>query len=169
MYRTGKTIMKIWSWLMTVVMLMVLLGNFYLLLAKSVFNDPAPTVFGYSYAVVISGSMQPAIQVNDLIVTHSRAEYDVGDVITYLSNGDLVTHRIVNTENGRYTTRGDFNNAPDPNRVSHGEIVGKVVFVIPYVGLILSYLQTPLGMLVLVLFGLVLILAPGRLERRKAI
>ncbi|MBQ2817899.1 MAG: hypothetical protein IJF16_08220 [Clostridia bacterium] len=52
--------------------LAVLLVNVYVIGARAYLGDPLPTVFGYSWAVIGSGSMEPAIKVNDMVIIKNR-------------------------------------------------------------------------------------------------
>lgn len=89
---------------------------------------------------VATGSMEPDISIGDAVLV-SRGETDsleVGDVIAYSLNGQIVVHRITerrDTDAGVvYQTQGDSNNAPDPRLVSTQQIYGKVLATIPYAG-----------------------------------
>lgn len=101
--------------------------------------------FGVHPAVIGSGSMSPSIETGDVIIV-SRVNPDdlnIGDVIQYMADGYTVTHRIVDmyeTNEGKFfITKGDANELPD-DPVSEARVIGKVVFVIPKIGLF------PLGM-----------------------
>ena len=52
--------------------------------------------------------------------------------------------------------QGDANNAPDTFRPSAENIVGKVVLVLPGFGNVAAFLQTPLGIFVVVAAAVVL-------------
>ncbi|MEM3139573.1 MAG: signal peptidase I [Archaeoglobaceae archaeon] len=96
--------------------------------------------FGVHPAVIGSGSMSPSIETGDVIIVlkTNPDNLNIGDVIQYMADGYTVTHRIIDvydTENGRFfITKGDANEIPD-DPVSADRVIGKVVFVIPKVGL----------------------------------
>ena len=69
---------------MTTLLAVLLLGNLYLLAAEKLFGISNPTFFGFTTAIVNSGSMEPALKVDDLILIHAQDGYEQGDVITYL-------------------------------------------------------------------------------------
>ena len=50
--------------------------------------------FNKTIAVVLSGSMEPTIGINDLIVVEKTNEYNVDDIVVYQSYNSLVVHRI---------------------------------------------------------------------------
>ena len=90
-----------------------LLWNLYLLNEKTLRGNALPMPFGFGTAMVLSGSMEPAIYVDDLILVAQRETYGVGDVVVYQSGDSLVVHRIIAMEDGLVTTQGDANNTPD--------------------------------------------------------
>jgi len=150
--------------------LALLLGiNLYIIGARLVGNNPQPAVFGWSWAVIISGSMEPEISVNDLVVVHKQKDYAVGDIITYKSESghSVITHRIVDITPEGYITKGDANNAADFSPVEKSDVIGRVVKAVPNVGIFIDYLRTPLGMTCIVLLGLLLIEIPYLLAKGR--
>ena len=127
----------------------LLLYNVYILLARSVFGNGMPTVFGFASASVVSGSMEDTLQVGDFIVTCAQEQYAVGDIILFYDRGSgtYITHRILLASPDGYTTKGDANDVPDANRVQHSDVVGKVVTVWKGFGNTISFFRTPAGLL----------------------
>ena len=158
---------RVFHWLITALLAFLLICNLYTIGARYLTGHPQPTVFGWTWAVVLSGSMEPEIQVNDIVVAHKEESYNVGDIVTYTSRDSIVTHRIVAEDSDYYTTKGDQNNTEDTHPVPKSSVIGKVTYVIPGVGLFIQYLRTPLGMTCLVLIGLLLIEIPYLLDKRK--
>ena len=152
--------LRVLSAVITAVLALLLAANVYVIAARAVTGEPQPTVLGFSAAVVVTGSMSPAIEPGDLVVCRRSADYAVGDVITFHSGASLVTHRIVGSTPDSYITQGDANNVADADPVPNGAIVGKVVFTVPKLGIFIEKLRTPLGMTVLVLIGFALIELP---------
>lgn len=151
----------------TLVLAVLLLCNLYTLLMQHVVGTTHPTVMGFSAAVIVSGSMEPALSVDDLIVNHVQSSYTTGDIITFDNGSGLTTHRIVDVTNGRYVTQGDANNAADLKTVAPDMVVGRVVGHIPHLGRVLSVLRTPLGMMLLVLAGWLIAALPFFFQKRK--
>lgn len=108
--------------------------------------------------IVKSGSMEPTIPTGSLVVVKPTSNYGIGDVITFGADTRTqipTTHRIIGFEadsGGRsvYRTQGDANEDLDANPVQRGEVIGKVVFHLPYVGFILDFARQPLGFALLV-------------------
>ena len=138
----------------------MVLGLFgYTMIARARGN-PLPTVFGWGRAVVLSGSMEPALPVGALLFIHAQATYEPGEIITYKDEfGNLVTHRLVALENDVATTRGDANNTDDAPFPA-ARILGKVEAVLPGVGSAILWLQTPLGFCIILLLCALLIMLP---------
>ena len=96
----------------------------------------------YKPMVIATGSMLPVIRPGDMVIlqdTDTRL-LQVGDVIAYQTQGYQIVHRITailpSARGNSYILKGDNNDAPDINPVQHDQIMGKVVGVIPYVGLL---------------------------------
>jgi len=120
-----------------------------------------PTLGGYQMYIVLGGSMSPTFEAGSLaFVEPTNAQNIVeGDIITYVSKGDsFTTHRVMEVNHFgdelAFTTRGDANLVNDPSLVYPENLVGRVVYALPYAGFLMDYGQTPLGLLSL-------IIAPG--------
>ena len=162
-----KIIGRIFSAVLSVLLALLLICNLYTIAARFLWDDPNPSVLGFSSAVVISGSMSGAIEVNDMVVIHAQKAYAPGDVITFRSGENLVTHRLLEQTPEGYITKGDANNTPDPDPVPADAVEGKVVLVIPGMGRLMELIRTPIGMLLLAAVGFLLIEIPWQIERRK--
>ena len=152
--------------LLCLLLAVTLASNLYALFARKVLHDPAPAVFGVSSAVVVSGSMSGTIEVDDMIFTKACRDYAVGDIILFRSGSSAVTHRIVERTEAGFITKGDANNAPDPQPVKPEAVVGKVVAVIPGMGLVIGFLQTPQGFIGVGVLLVLVSLLSGAFEKR---
>lgn len=153
--------------LITVLLAFLLGCNLYLMIMNGIMGVDHPTIFGYSTAVVASGSMEPALSVDDLILNHKQDSYGEGDIITFQNGVSLTTHRIVEVTDEGYVTQGDANNTVDLDVIQSKAVVGRVVWAIPYVGSALEFLKSPLGMVILIFTGLCIIELPFFLQRRR--
>ena len=160
MQKVKKRGLSLLQMAMTVLLAVLLFCNLSLFLSKKITGNAGATVFGFSLAVVASGSMDPALSVDDLVLIQAKEAYSVGDIITFERDGVLVTHRIAGIQQEDFLTQGDANAVMDQAPVAQEQIVGKVIVVIPYVGKVLSWLRTPLGMTLLVFWGLLLLQWP---------
>ena len=106
--------------------------------------------------VVLSASMGSALPVGSLALAIPQEEYLVGDIVTFKIPGsnELLTHRIVEIRPeadasyrygvnsiSAYKTQGDANNVADDWELTDEEILGKVVFHLPYLGYLLRLPQ----------------------------
>jgi len=102
---------------------------------------------GHHLFVVAGSSMEPAIAKGTLVVVRPTvpAELAIGDVVTFQHQGRTLTHRIAAIDefgDGRvFTTKGDANEAADPERVSFDDQVGLLVGQVPLAGYVLGLLQ----------------------------
>ena len=97
--------------------------------------------FGYSVFNVATGSMEPTISENDIILVKKQKSYKVNDIITYEKNGSYITHRIVDINNTDIIAKGDANNTTDAP-IKRGVIIGKVIKIIENGGIWQKILTT---------------------------
>jgi signal peptidase I len=103
---------------------------------------------GYVKArVVLTGSMQPTINPGDIVITApvSRVEPKIDDVAAYQARRfdgapvGVFTHRIINGDGqSGWVLKGDNNPSPDIQKPTNSDILGVVIFVIPWLGNLLS-------------------------------
>ena len=97
-------------------------------------------VFPIKPIAIATGSMEKEISVGDVAIIQKCKGNDVnvGDIIEYQMEGYTVIHRIIEKkqENGefRFVTKGDNNISPDNEIVREGQLIGKVIFKIKYIG-----------------------------------
>lgn len=148
---------------------LILVSVFVLL---SVVLTPAgqvPQVLGYSVFRVMTGSMEPEIREDSLLVVKKTPPEDIvpGDVISFFSpdpmlEGAVNTHRVVRIEkeNGRtqFITKGDANVIEDTYPTDASALVGRAVFKSYWLGKAVSLLANPLVFGIIILLPLVIIL-----------
>ncbi len=129
-----------------------------------------PRVFGLSFVVVQSGSMEPDIPVGSLIFIKSQAVYTVGDIVTYRDDSNAVgftTHEIMSvSQDGTIITRGKTNNVDDP-AFPADRIQGKFIGQFKGVGYAVEWVKTPVGMVVVIGAGLFVFFLPDLIARLK--
>jgi len=100
----------------------------------------------YKFYIIQSGSMEPSFQIGDLILIQSQIKYQNHDVITFKTKDNkIVTHRITNSNNDNYFTKGDANRVKDLQTTNPDNILGKVIQVIPKIGLLANFTHTNIG------------------------
>ena len=118
----------------------------------------------FSVYTIVSTSMEPTINVYDVIVNTKIDSIDdvkVNDVITFISTwnityGMTITHRVVGTktlDDGSkcLITRGDNNTQEDQTCVKEGDIIGIVKAVIPGLGQVQHFLSSSFGWLIAII------------------
>jgi signal peptidase I len=96
-----------------------------------------PTIFGEKPLVVISGSMEPTLNVGGILYYHEKdfEDFKVDDVIVYQLEDHIISHRVYDiTENG-IITKGDANNSYDNLLINENQILGEGTnWCIPLIG-----------------------------------
>ena len=119
---------------------------------------PLPSYGSY---VVLSGSMEPAIQTGSLVYTHETNDYTKGDIITFSVQDRTVTHRIVGETSEGFITKGE-KQPPDSWRISESQIRGEYAFSVPLYGYLLRPLTGPGLALWGMIVGVVILYTAGR-------
>lgn len=131
--------------------------NTWMFINHVVLKKEVPQLFGYAQLVVLSGSMDPTLKVGDLVIIHDEKEYQELDIITFRTETAPTTHRIVETKDTGFITKGDANNVEDEGIVTKNQIYGRVVMVIPRVGEWMLFMKQPVSMLIMILVLCVLL------------
>lgn len=125
--------------------------------------------------IVASGSMQPDIQQNELIIVENQKNnttYQIGDIITYYNphTSDYVTHRVVEKLDDGYYTKGDYNNTKDLEVVHKENIIGKVVYHSLEAGfLYINYRFVMLGLVIAFIVAIGILLNIGKKEESEEV
>jgi len=142
-----KIIGNIFYWTLILVIVIFAVGTTF-----SIIEVPK---FRYKLFEVQSGSMEPKIKVGSIVFVAPQKEYQQNDIIT-------VTHRIneikVEGEDTFYITKGDANEDPDTGFVSKERVLGKVIFILPLFGYIVSFTKTQAGFILLIIIPAVLLI-----------
>lgn len=152
------------SIIMWIIILVAALFAFTTLATKD--DGSVSNLGGFTPLTVQSESMAPTFDENDLIIIQQcdPSTLQVGDIITFHTIIDnqyaLNTHRIeaINQVNGvnSYTTKGDNNDLTDQHVIADGDIVGKYVFKIPYMGAVMDFLSSTWGFLIVIVLPMLL-------------
>lgn len=143
-----------WGIIWTIFGLLVVLV-LWLAIDKFILKNPVPSVFGYSCLTIATGSMNGTsvmvdggepVQVNigDMIIIKDTGDYKIGDVITFLQDGDTIptTHRIIGYTDDGFITKGDANNVKDTVPVARENVIGEVVGHYPKLGKLTGWIKS---------------------------
>ncbi len=131
-------------------------------------TENSPSLFGYSVIRISSDDMEPALDLGEIIIIQKVDPEDLekGDVITYKSEkgstrGTDVTHQISKDPyeiDGVYyfTTRSLSMGAVDDPEINENQIVGKAVYLIPFVGTLYDFFTQWYGMVSLAVLVIII-------------
>lgn len=116
------------------------------------------SVNGYATLEVVSGSMEPTIDIGDLIIINQKdKKYKKNDIITFKDvNSSFVTHRIIKIDGKKIITKGDNNNSKDEGYITKDKIVGKYVFKINKLGFLVKSIKNPVTLTIIFIIGIII-------------
>lgn len=132
--------------IMYAVLIIIMVYNISLIAQSILKPNKTPSFLGVKTYVIISESMEPNIEIGDIVVVKAEENLDIGDVISYRKGQSVITHRITQinkNENGEieYRTQGDNNNVEDEESIKPSNIEGKVIKIVPKLGKVTLILQ----------------------------
>ncbi len=156
-----NVILEILKTILYVIVAIILVIALTLIYKSYRYKGQVPDIFGYKFFIVVSGSMEPTINIGDVVVIKDTENIKVNDIISFKMNGSVITHRvqeITTDEHGiKLITKGDANNTIDGADLLLSDIEGKYIFKISKLGNVILFLRTPAGLIGLVaVFGLII-------------
>lgn len=134
--------------------------------ASGLVGNQLPMPLGFGISVVMSPSMEPVLHTNDLVIVTEQESYDIDDIVVYQEGKMLVIHRIISIQDDKVITKGDANNVAD-TPISLSDIKAKLSFKIPFIGLIVKYLKTVPGTLLVLALAIFLLYRSRQKERQN--
>ena len=146
---------------LAVILVPILAMNLTLIIQGSINDDVPPSVFGIAPMAVTTGSMdgdrdgsfaEGSLIFVKILDDEAKQEIEEGDVVTFRSNGSFVTHRVISVTGDPIVsviTQGDANNAND-GAIPIENVVGLCIGSIGGLGAFSMFLQTPVGILVVI-------------------
>ena len=171
--------------ILTIVFLPIIIINMTLVIKGMVNPEEVPMIFNRAPLIVISDSMTidkeagtGEFNKNDLIIIKKvdPSTLGKGDVVTYKGrDGDIITHRITDLitdkvndqEVPAFETKGDYSPGYDFYPVRYEQIVGEYLFRLPKLGGVAMFLQTPAGVIVILLIPVIIVFAVDFFIKRK--
>ncbi len=140
---------KIVSNLLIILIIIFLINIWY---SKIVLKDNLIKIFGKSFVIVTTGSMEPEINTGELVIISEMKEYKKGDIITYEADeGFLVTHRLIEINENNFIAKGDSNNIND-EPILNTNIKGRVIYHSKMLGYFVLYFLKPIVVIYIILF-----------------
>ncbi len=134
--------------------------------ARSLTGDQMPMPLGFGVGVVLSGSMEPTLQVNDLVVVCRTDDLAVGDVVVFQRDQELIIHRILTLDGETLITQGDANDTPD-EPIGRAAVKGVLVCAIPGLGAAVELLRDPTAIVVILIGAFALMELSYRKEKDR--
>lgn len=131
------------------------------------------------FYVVLSGSMEPELKIGSVAVILPQKNYLENDVVSFSVNNkkdNIVTHRIMAklypngiNEAPLFLTAGDANKDFDSNKLEEKQIIGKLLFSVPYLGYLVNFTKQPYGFILLVIVPATIVIYEEILKVRKEV
>ena len=154
-----KTLKKIINIIFGIFIFVIILYTTIFSIKKFIFKEDIPSIFGIKNFIVISGSMEPAIEVGDIVFIQKTDDIRENDIIAFKYKNSVITHRVKevvdNNGNKAYLTKGDANSQVDDEMVLKKDVYGKSVFVLKKVGNIVLFFRTPVGLMAITILFLI--------------
>ena len=150
-------IKKVLTVIVYILLIPLLIYNLSLIFQAVLKPNETPSFLGIKTYVIVSGSMQPELDIGDIVVVKDIEENELqeGDIISFREGQSVVTHRIIEIENKdnqkQIKTKGDNNNSVDNNIVHVDAIEGKVITSIPLIGNLAIMLQGKITIIIIVI------------------
>lgn len=132
----NKTVKKVFNIIVDILIIIVfIISAFIAVLSISSGSTGVPNLFGYAPLTVLSNSMEPTFEKDDMIiakVSDENTEYKVGDIVTFKVSIDgydrFNSHTIVEVQKSEsgsnlYVTKGDNNELVDQELQNDASIV----------------------------------------------
>lgn len=146
---------------LAIILIMVVIALFIVIRAVVFHKND---IIGYRMFIIMSGSMEPDINLYDCVITKEKDEYNIDDVIAFEEEGNITVHRIIdkskseNEDKNFYKTKGDANNTEDMWNVNEEEVKGSVVLKIPKLGKIIIFLGKNLPIIGIWIIAIVIVM-----------
>lgn len=151
-----KILKKIIAIIIAIILVLILSFNIFNFISIKILGNELPTINGYAYLEVISGSMEPKINIGDIVIIDTKVNnYKVKDIVTFKDiNGSFVTHRIIDIKDNEIITQGDANNTVDDS-ITKDQIVGRYISKIDGLGALIKSFKNPLILIMILVIGII--------------
>lgn len=156
--------------LICIILVPLLIYNVSLLIQAIIEPNKTPALFGIKMYVIVSGSMEPELNIGDIVIVKENDNYQKDDVISFRQGQSVITHRIIeviNDDEISYKTKGDNNNTEDKQIVLKEDIEGKVINKIPTVGKFVLVVKDKTILIVIVLLYYIFLVRDQSIQKRK--
>ena len=166
-------IKKFFTIIVYIILIPLLVYNISLIFQAITNPNKTPSFFGIKTYIIVSGSMQPELDIKDIVVVKEVTEDELkkGDIISFRAGQTVITHRIIDivNEDGitKYKTKGDANNSEDNNKITINQIEGKVITSVSFLGNIVLMLQDKVIIISIVLIFYAYFVRSDKIKKKK--
>lgn len=143
----AKIIMNILCIILFIILVLVIYAKLKITFTE---NKASANYFGYRIFEIASGSMEPTLKKNDIILVKvNNKKIKENDVISYIGEKDaIITHRVIRIDGDNLIVKGDANNTND-TPIERNQVIGKMVNVYPHLGIWKKILTEPKTLILL--------------------
>jgi len=152
--KIGAVIIRSLSIAFFAVTLLILMAAIFL----TVSDRRNTAIFGFSLFVVVTDSMEPRIRVGELIVVRSvsnPANLEIDDVITFWQNNKIITHAIIEVQEGRVVARGEKAEDDQIEIDYYDSIIGRVIAQSMPLGAVVLFFTSWHGLVFLIIIPVI--------------
>ena len=169
-----KLIINVLIYMLYVIIIPIILYDIFLIAQTIINPNKTPDFFGYKTFSIVTGSMEPTIKVDDIVIVKKEDKKNIqkNDIITFKIENEIITHRVIDIayDNGTliYTTKGDKNDVTDIEKVQFEQIEGKYVTKFTKIGKVFTILKNKyIFSLILILLIICYIIQRKSIQKKK--
>ena len=153
--------MKIMKKIFFSLFLLISLSYLFIIISPKIIKNYYP--FGIKTAIVLTGSMEPALDINDFVIIKKSNEIKIDDIISYkqINSDNEVLHRVIRINDNEIVTKGDANNTED-KPINIDQVTGVYIGKIKYLGNIIFFIKKPIVFSTIITTFLIIMLIPSK-------
>ncbi len=139
--------------------LLISLTYLFIVVSPIIFKDFYP--FGIRTAIVLTGSMEPTLAINDFIIVKKPNNIKINDIVSYKSDESKkeILHRVISINGDEIITKGDANNKVD-KPIDVSQVSGVYIGKVKYLGKIIKLVTKPIGLSLTITIVMIIMLCP---------
>lgn len=153
--------MKIIKKIIIILFLIISFIYLFIIISPKVFKNFYP--FGIKVAIVLTGSMEPTLEINDFVIIKKSNNIKVNDIVSYKDDNSSkeVLHRVIKINKDEIITKGDANNTED-KPININKVTGIYIGKIKYLGNIISFISKSIVFSIIITTIVVIMIIPSK-------
>ncbi len=146
--------------------LLISLTYLFIIVSPKIFKNFYP--FGIRTAIVLTGSMEPTLEIDDFIIVKKPENIKINDIVSYKSNDNKkeILHRVIDINGNEIITKGDANNKAD-KPININQISGVYIGKVKYWGKVITFFTKPIGFSIAITIFMIIMLFPTDRKIKK--